>query len=89
MKSDLTFTVQIFREGKQYISFNSELEVASCGDTPEEAKTNLRDAIRGFVLAAAAKGTLATILENAGYVRTKSAWKDPHLVAMDRMSVAV
>ena len=39
----LTFTVQVFREGKQYVSFNPELRVASCGKTLEEAKNFLRD----------------------------------------------
>ncbi len=34
----LTFTAQIFKEGKQYVSFNPELRVASCGSTSLKAK---------------------------------------------------
>ena len=89
MKDPLTFTVQIFKEGKQYVSFNPELEVASCGSTPEEAKRNLRDAITGFLGAADKHGTLDTILEEAGYVRSKKTWRDPYFVTLDRMSVAI
>ena len=89
MKNMLTFTTQIFKEGKQYVSLNPELEVASCGDTPEEAKENLKEAIEGFLVVAEEQGTLNTILEQAGYVRTKSKWRDPYLISLDRLSVAV
>lgn len=89
MKQELTFTAQIFREGKQYVSFNPELEVASCGDTPEEAKDMLRKAIRAFLTAAHEMGTLDRILEEAGFKRIKKQWRDPYLVSLDRMSVTV
>lgn len=84
----LTFTAQIFREGKQYVSFNPELRVASCGPTPDKAKSNLQDAIRGFLLSAHKKGALSDILEEAGYVRQKREWRDPFLVSLDRMTLA-
>ena len=75
MKNTLTLTTQIFKEGKQYVSFNPELEVASCGDTPTEAKENLIKAIRAFVNIAKEKGTLATILRQAGFTKNKDSWK--------------
>lgn len=84
----LTFTAQIFREGRQYVSFNPELRVASCGATPEKAKHNLKDAIRGFMLSAHKKGTLFNILEEGGFVRQKKSWRDPYLISLDRMTVA-
>ncbi len=87
--NDLTFTIQIFKENRQYVSFNPELEVASCGDTPEEAKENLRSAIRGFILTAQKMNTLDTILEQAGFIKSKKSWKDPYLISMDRLSVSV
>ncbi len=83
----LTFTVQVFREGKQFVSYNPELRVGSCGKTPHEAKENLNDAIRGFLLSAHKKGTLEEILEEAGFVRKKSVWHDPQLVSLDRLTV--
>lgn len=83
----LTFTAQIFLEGRQYVSFNPELRVASCGATPEKAKNNLKDAIRGFMLSAHKKGTLADILEEAGFVRRKKEWRDPFLISLDRMTL--
>lgn len=88
MKDSLTFTVQVFKEGKQYVSFNPELEVASCGATPEAAKDMLRKAIRAFMKAAARQGTLENILEEAGYVHEKKRWHDPQMIALDRMTVS-
>lgn len=85
----LTFTIQIFKEGKQYVSFNPELRVASCGSTSREARKNLKDAIRGFMLSAHKKGTLAGILEEAGFVKKKKSWRDPDLISLDRMAVTV
>lgn len=85
----LTFTAQIFKEGKQFVSFNPELRVASCGNTAEKAKKNLKDAIRGFMLSAHKKGTLPNILEEAGFIQQKKSWRDPDLISLDRMTVAV
>ena len=49
---NLTLTVQIFREGKYFISYNPELKVASCGKSIDEAKEKLKEAISGFLQAA-------------------------------------
>lgn len=85
----LTFTVQVFKEGRAYVSYNPELKVASCGNTLEEAKVNLQDAIRGFFKSAQKLGTLDAILEEAGFVRKKKKWVEPQLVVMDRLSLAL
>lgn len=84
---NLTFTIQIFREGKLFVAYNPELDLSSCGKTIEESKNNIGDAIRGFLKSAAKMGTLQNILEEAGYVYQRKHWKDPELVVMDRMSV--
>ena len=89
MKNRLTFTAHIVKEGKQYVSFNPELEVASCGDTPVEAKANLKKAIIGFVSVAKEKGTLNSILRQAGFIKEKQFWRDPTFNAIDRLSLAV
>ena len=59
---NLTFTIQVFKEGGKFVSYNPELKVASCGDNIVEAKNNLRDAISGFLKSARKMGTLEGIL---------------------------
>ena len=84
---NLTFTVQVFREGNLFVSYNPELDVSSCGETIDKAKMNLRDAMKGFLKSAAKMGTLAGILEEAGYIYHKNRWSDPELIVMDRVTI--
>ena len=59
----LTFTVQIFKGGKQYVSFNPELRVASCGVSAEKAKKISAMPFEGLFYLPTKKGTFANILE--------------------------
>jgi predicted RNase H-like HicB family nuclease len=84
---NLTFTVQVFRDGKLFVAYNPELDVSTCGKTVDEAKYNIRDALRGFLIAAQRKGTLADILEEAGYTKRRQEWHDPELMSLDRVTL--
>lgn len=86
---NITFTVQVFLEGKTYVSYAPEFSVASCGKTIEKAKENLKEAVEGFLETAEETGTLQSILENAGYLYKKSHWIEPQLLVMDRLSLAL
>jgi predicted RNase H-like HicB family nuclease len=85
---NLTLTVQVFREGKNFVSFNPELKVASCGKNIEEAKENLKEAISGFLKSAKKINTLEEIMEEAGFSYKKNQWLAPDLLVMDRLSLA-
>jgi len=91
MKSlnDLTLTIQIFKEGKQYISYNPEFDVSSCGITPEAARKNLKDAVIGFLKSAYKIGTLDEILEQAGFIHKGRSWLAPEMITLDRFSLAL
>lgn len=52
MKRNLEFTAVIEKEENIYISLCPELDIASQGETPEEAKSNLIEAIELFFEAA-------------------------------------
>jgi predicted RNase H-like HicB family nuclease len=43
------FTAMIYREDGGYVSICPELDVASQGDTVEEASSNLREAVELFI----------------------------------------
>ena len=60
----LTQTVE--REGDQFVSLCPELGTASCGDTIEEAFSNLEEAIEVHLEALADIGTLYRVLEEKG-----------------------
>ena len=41
-----TFSMVIRKEGKEFVAWNPDLDIADFGDTIEEAKKNLEDAIK-------------------------------------------
>jgi predicted RNase H-like HicB family nuclease len=85
---NLSFTVQLFKEGDLYVAHVPELDVSSCGETREKARANIQDAVRGFIEAAEDQGTLDEILEEAGYERIGSDWKAPE-VSVDRVTMTL
>jgi predicted RNase H-like HicB family nuclease len=48
----ITLTAIIEREGDGYVSLCPELDIASQGDSRDEARANLLDAVEGFFEAA-------------------------------------
>jgi predicted RNase H-like HicB family nuclease len=53
--STRTFTAAIHREGEGYVALCPELDVASQGDTVEQARDNLREAVELFLETASPK----------------------------------
>jgi predicted RNase H-like HicB family nuclease len=86
---DFSFTVHIFKEGGTYVAYAPALDVSSCGATAEEARRNIRDAVRGFLAASADLGTLDEILEEAGYEREGEGWHAPEFVSVDRLTTSI
>jgi predicted RNase H-like HicB family nuclease len=44
-----TFTAAVYREDDGYVALCPELDIASQGDTPDEARANLREAVELFL----------------------------------------
>ena len=64
---DVCFDSRIWKEGNVYVSYCPQLDVSSCGDTIEEARRMLREAVSLFVEEAEKMGTLQIILEEARF----------------------
>ena len=84
-----SFDTHIFKEGDTFVAYVPALDVSSCGATDEEARRNIRDAIRGFLAASAGLGTLQEILEEAGYQQEGEYWRPPEFVAVDRLTMSM
>ncbi|MBW2598894.1 MAG: type II toxin-antitoxin system HicB family antitoxin [Deltaproteobacteria bacterium] len=54
----IRLTVSIWEEEGVYVSRCQELEVASCGDSPQEALDNIREAIDLYLVNARALGII-------------------------------
>ena len=85
----IEFDAIIFQTGKAYVAHCPELDVSSCGKEMEEARRNLKTAVRLFVEEAEKLGTLGDIFREAGYQRsTDGTWKSPRMVSAEVMSLS-
>jgi predicted RNase H-like HicB family nuclease len=86
---DLSFTVHIFKEGDTFVAYVPALDVSSCGATDEDARRNIRDALRAFLETSAEMGTLDEVLQESGYVLHDGQWEDPEFVSLDRLAISI
>jgi predicted RNase H-like HicB family nuclease len=65
-KKDIEYTVHIWEEGNQFVAHAMPLDVMSSGETPEQARKALDEAVHVFLVTAADMGALEEVLEEAG-----------------------
>ena len=53
MIQDIEYTVQIWKEGNQFVAHAMPLDVMSSGNTPEEARKALAEAVHLFLMTGA------------------------------------
>lgn len=90
MMRQIGFTSLIFKEGEAFVSFCPELGVASCGDSVDEARRRLTEAVRLFLEESHRMGTLQDILREEGFVSRDAAgsnWSPPPLIATEHMQL--
>jgi predicted RNase H-like HicB family nuclease len=82
-------TLEMWKEGGMFTSYCPELDVASCGHTPEEAKKNLREVIKIQLEETAKIGTLRALLAEAGYVIEDEVLKtEKKIVGFEELSIS-
>ena len=86
---DIDYTVQIWREGSQFIAHAMPLDVASSGTTPQAARTALDEAVKLFIKTADEQGTLNEALEDAGYEHDGVLWRCPDWISIEKHSAPV
>jgi predicted RNase H-like HicB family nuclease len=86
---EFSFDARFFKEGDTYVAYVPALDISSCGATVEEARGNIRDAVRGFLAASNDLGTVREILKEAGYEPDGDGWRPPEFVSMDRLTISV
>ncbi|MDP2972555.1 MAG: hypothetical protein Q8P64_25615, partial [Deltaproteobacteria bacterium] len=60
-------TEELWKEGNMYVSYFPELDIASCGETVDQAKKNLKEVILINLEEAQKIGTLDKLLQEAGF----------------------
>jgi len=67
---NLDIKVEIFKEEDLYVALCPSLNVSSYGETEDEAKRCLVEAIEAFIEECDKMGTLDEVLEEAGFIQT-------------------
>ena len=86
---NIEYTVQIWKEGNQFVAHAMPLDLMSCGENPDGARAALDEAVHLFLVIAAEKGTLDEVLRESGYKEQGGEWISPSWVAIERHSAAV
>jgi predicted RNase H-like HicB family nuclease len=83
----ISFTAQVFKEGRTYVAHTPELDVSSCAGTKAKAERNLLEAVRLFLEEAEKMRTLEQILQEAGYVKRRRKLEGPKLISVHQVSL--
>jgi hypothetical protein len=86
---DIALSVQVWKEAATHIAYTPELDISSCGKTPGQAKSRLREAVSLFIEEAACRGTLDEILEEAGFERKGHTYRPRTILAREKMRLTL
>jgi predicted RNase H-like HicB family nuclease len=64
----IRLTEELWKEGNMYVSYCPELDIASCGESIEQAKKNLKEVILINLEETQKMGTFKRFMEEAGFV---------------------
>jgi predicted RNase H-like HicB family nuclease len=81
--------VEIFKEGDVYVALSPELNVSSFGETIEEAKNSIKEAIEAFVEECEGMGTLEDVLEESGFSKVDDSWHSRKLIEEENLAIAL
>ena len=86
---NIDYTVNIWTEEEQFIAHAMPLDVMSAGQTVEEARKALDEAVHLFLATAADMDTLQDVLREAGYQWSVDNWIAPPWVSTEQHSALV
>ena len=75
--TSIVCTGEIFSEGGRYVGLCRELNVSSFGESPEDARESLHEAVATFLEGCDLLGTLRHVLEEAGFEMADGAMRRP------------
>ena len=82
MAQRIVYRAEFFKEEDLYVGLAPELNVSSFGETLEEARRSLQEAVEAFLEECHTLGTFQRVMEEAGFsqgvvgftIRTRAGW---------------
>ncbi len=82
----VVYRAEFFKEGDLYVALAPEPNVSSYGETLDEAKRSIREAVEAFVEECERMGTLQEVMEEAGFIRKDGQWLPRQPVAAELLT---
>lgn len=79
--------IEILQEGDLYIGICPDLNVSSFGETIEEARQSVQEALEAFFQECEVMGTLTEVLEESGYVQRDGNWLPRKPIASELVAI--
>lgn len=70
----ISYRAEIFREGDLHVARCPDLDVSSFGDTVDEARDALQEAVEAFLEGCELLGTLDEVLAECGFAKIDGIW---------------
>jgi predicted RNase H-like HicB family nuclease len=74
MVERIVYRAEFFKEGDVYVGLAPELNVSSFGETLEEARQSLQEAVEAFTETCQAMGTFEEVMEESGFTKRGDSW---------------
>ena len=85
----LSVRIEVFKESDVYVAVSPELNVSSFGETIEDARMSVKEAIEAFLEECEVMGTLEEVLEEAGFSKVNDSWKSRKPVSEEDLALAL
>ena len=83
----VNYLSEVFKEGDQYVGLSPHLNASSFGDTPEEARNSLQEAVEAFLEGCGDLGTLNIVFEESGFHKAGDIWRLGDRVSEERVAI--
>ncbi|MBA2124552.1 hypothetical protein B9J78_06450 [bacterium Unc6] len=85
----ISLKIEIFKEGDVYAALSPELNISSFGETIDEAKVSIKEAVEAFIEECELMGTLEETLEESGFTKVNDLWILRKPVAEEELALAI
>jgi len=72
---NISVRIEIFKENDVYVALSPDLNISSFGETIEDAKRSVREAIEAFIEECERMGTLEEVLDESGFIKVDDRWE--------------
>ena len=85
----ISLRIKIFKEDDVYVALSPELNVSSFGDTIEDARKSVKEAVEAFIDECERMGTLEEVLEESGFSQFDDFGESRKPVAEENLALAL